>query len=250
MRRLLAPRWVAAHLLVAVVVPAFIALGFWQLSRHEDRADYNASVREGLARPEVPLGSLLPLDEGDAYRRVEVEGRWGQGEVLLGPRSRAGQPGYHVLTPFEPEAGGVLLVDRGWVGYDTRLPLPERARVEGTATLVGVVLPDEAGARFVTVPARGRPEIVSSVQAAEIGRRLALDAVLPGTLLLEQPATAPLPPATLPEPDAGPHVSYAVQWFLFAAVVAIGYPLALWRTLRAQGTQGVNQRSPLISLAL
>jgi cytochrome oxidase assembly protein ShyY1 len=40
------------------------------------------------------------------------------------------------------------------------------------------------------------------------------------------PAPFPLPP---PELSDGPHLSYTVQWFLFAAVGLIGYPLVLWR---------------------
>jgi cytochrome oxidase assembly protein ShyY1 len=36
-----------------------------------------------------------------------------------------------------------------------------------------------------------------------------------------------LPP---PETDAGPHLSYAVQWFVFAGVVLISYPVLMVRT--------------------
>ncbi len=38
-------------------------------------------------------------------------------------------------------------------------------------------------------------------------------------------------PIVLPEPDRdeGPHLSYAVQWFLFAAIGAVGWPLVLRR---------------------
>ena len=37
------------------------------------------------------------------------------------------------------------------------------------------------------------------------------------------------PPPALPE---GPHLGYAVQWFLFAGVVVVGYPLLLRRVTR------------------
>jgi cytochrome oxidase assembly protein ShyY1 len=38
-------------------------------------------------------------------------------------------------------------------------------------------------------------------------------------------------PLLLPEPeqDEGPHLSYAVQWFMFATVGAIGWPILLRR---------------------
>jgi surfeit locus 1 family protein len=62
-------------------------------------------------------------------------------------------------------------------------------------------------------------------------------------------------PVLLPEPeqDEGPHLSYAVQWFLFATVGAIGWPLLLRKTARdderrrrfdaAAGDDGEGDRS-------
>ena len=35
-----------------------------------------------------------------------------------------------------------------------------------------------------------------------------------------------------PEPDLGPHLGYAGQWFLFALVFGVGYPLMLRRQAR------------------
>ena len=31
----------------------------------------------------------------------------------------------------------------------------------------------------------------------------------------------------LPTPTEGPHLSYAVQWFIFSAIAVVGYPLVL-----------------------
>src|SRR4029450_6849565 len=45
-------------------------------------------------------------------------------------------------------------------------------------------------------------------------------------LVQEQPAASPAPePAEVPELSTGPHLAYAVQWFLFAigAVIGVGY---------------------------
>jgi cytochrome oxidase assembly protein ShyY1 len=35
-----------------------------------------------------------------------------------------------------------------------------------------------------------------------------------------------------PARDEGPHLSYAVQWFLFTGVVLVGYPILLRRRIR------------------
>ncbi len=44
-------------------------------------------------------------------------------------------------------------------------------------------------------------------------------------------SSLPVPPAP-PEIDEGPHLSYAWQWFLFTAILLLGYPLLLRRSLR------------------
>jgi cytochrome oxidase assembly protein ShyY1 len=63
--------------------------------------------------------------------------------------------------------------------------------------------------------------------------------VLPVYLALEtqdpaQQGDLPVP-LDLPELGEGPHLSYAVQWFLFAAVVAIGFPVLVIRTASRRG---------------
>jgi cytochrome oxidase assembly protein ShyY1 len=38
----------------------------------------------------------------------------------------------------------------------------------------------------------------------------------------------------LPEPalDEGPHLGYAVQWFIFSTIALVGYPLIIRRSAR------------------
>ena len=235
MRVLLKPKWIAGHLLVLTVVVLFVNLGLWQLDRHRWRVGVNADIAAGLAQPPVPLAEL---GEGDrAYRRVTVAGRYvPDADVLLSPRNERG-PGHHVLTPLRLEDASVaLVVDRGWVPYRFDVPPVPGAEVpDGVVELSGVLLPatevdakafrDEEG-RVLRVQA-----VDPAVVAPALGDGLIADVFL---LLREQrPAPGSLPvPGPLPERDAGPHLSYAVQWFLFAAVGVAGYPLLLRRTVR------------------
>ena len=41
-------------------------------------------------------------------------------------------------------------------------------------------------------------------------------------------------PIAEPSLDEGPHLSYAVQWFLFSVLVAIGWVLAVRRSRRVR----------------
>jgi cytochrome oxidase assembly protein ShyY1 len=46
--------------------------------------------------------------------------------------------------------------------------------------------------------------------------------------------TDTLTPVPLPPQDNGPHLSYAVQWFIFSTIAVIGYPLILRRNARSR----------------
>ena len=48
----------------------------------------------------------------------------------------------------------------------------------------------------------------------------------------QPPSSDQLRAVPRPEPDLGPHLGYAGQWFLFALVFALGYPFMLRRQAR------------------
>lgn len=238
MRVLLKPKWIAGHLLALTVVVAFVNLGMWQLRRHDWRAERNERIEQGLARDAVPLGTLPPGERD--YRPVTVTGRYVQdADVLLSPRNERG-PGHHVLTPLVLEDGTPLLVDRGWVPYRFDVPpVPGTTPPGGEVRLEGVLLPAAEADAQGTRDDAGRLLRVRAVDPGLIlAERLRTRAVEDVFLLLrtQDPAPAELPvPGPLPQPDAGPHLSYAIQWFLFTVVVLAGYPLLLRRTVREAG---------------
>lgn len=233
---LLSPRWLVGHALALVAVIAFVNLGFWQLRRLDERRDYNTTVAARLADPERPLGEVLAevgADPGElAYRRVSVSGRYlPDEEVLWSVRTQAGRPGHHLLTPLATGDGDGVIVDRGWVPLELDdPPVAEAAPPEGQVTVTGVLFPPAADDRPVT----GEDEFVRQVDLGRLAGQVPLD--LAGVYLLAQdPAAQGLPvPAELPALGEGNHLSYAVQWFLFATVVLVGYPLLLRRRLLDQ----------------
>ena len=262
MTRLLRPRLWPWHLLVVAVAAAFVSLGMWQLGRHQRLQDRNHLLEARLASPamayldataafdpDVPVGS----DRDASYRPVEVEGRYApEHEVLLRGRSLEGQPGYHVLTPLLTSedgapSGHAVLVDRGWIPYRLDDPdLPTFAPPEGEVRIEGRLMPEAEvptgplAALAPRDPPEGPLDIaaradVERLQAqmpfpldgfvVEMGRYLRPEGGVGGA---ELPIVPP-PPA----PEGGPHLSYAIQWFFFAAVAVVGYALLLRRRLAA-----------------
>ncbi len=227
------------HLAALVVVAACVRLGFWQLDRLEQRRAWGALVRAREGMPVEAVGRLLGPGAGvDAvvYRRAWAEGRYDPArEVLLFGRSLDGRPGSHVLTPLLLADGRALVVDRGWVPLDVEeAPVARAAPPEGEVRAEGILLPPESEDPAAPVGTR-----MDRVNLVALSRRLPYP-VLP--LYLELRRQEP-PPGQLPRPappleiTEGPHLSYAVQWFLFAAVAVGVYAALIRRELRAPPTR-------------
>ena len=210
-----------------------VRLGFWQLDRLEERRAFNAAVEAGLASEPTALATLLTEDDV-TYRRVTVDGVWDtRHEVILFGRSLGGRPGNHVLTPLTFAEGRAVLVDRGWVPSDVRAPPVggDAAATPGVVSVQGIVLPsdDVGGADGGELPTQVRRVDVAALDAAipydlVPNVYVLLQAQIPGR---ERPIPAPLP-----DTSEGPHLSYAIQWFTFAAIAVVGYGLLVRRARR------------------
>jgi cytochrome oxidase assembly protein ShyY1 len=240
-RFLLTPRWLGGAVLAVALSAGCVLLGTWQWDRREQRLAANAPVVENYDADPVPVAAVLPAPDAVLPRTrewtpVRTTGVYVPDETLL-VRNRPldGRPGYHVLVPLRLDAGGVLVVDRGWVptGQTGRRP--------------DAVPPPPVGDLEVVVRLR-RPEPASD-RAAPRGQlhRIDLQAVAAalgpsggeqtlvsgayGVLDREDPAGSPAP-VRLPRPDVdeGPHLSYTFQWFVFAVGALVGYVVLARRT--------------------
>lgn len=226
MRTLLRPRWLAGHLLVVITVVAFVFFGFWQLRRHDEKVALREAVALSQSLPAVPIAEA----SAGSYRRVTALGMFDETLQTTVLRSQGGESGYHVLTPFLFPDGRAVLVDRGWIPLDTPAPGPHARITE----IEGMLWPAEEGSSVpdALTPAVRRidPEIQEAFADYEfIGEYLLLTGHQ-----YEAPDLPVLPEA--PEVSLGPHMGYAVQWFLFAAVALVGYPILLRRTVNAAGS--------------
>lgn len=239
-------RWLAGTLVVIVLAGVFVLAGLWQLDRLEQRRASNAVVEARRATPAAPLEVALAQAGGDpaavAERPVTVTGRYDPGaQFLVQFRPLAGQPGQHVLTPLVRPDGTAVVVNRGWVpasGPDTPLPDGSDPPV-GEVTVTGVALPGEAraglGPEESTAAARG---ILPRVDLDAIEARVPYPLAPVFVQLQEQspPQASGFPqPVPLSDLGAGPHLSYAIQWFAFAAIALVGWPLLLRRAARDRG---------------
>jgi len=236
-RFLFRPKWIAFHLLCLGAVLLMINLGMWQLRRLDERKEFNAEVVERSELPPVSIDELLAepdfSPEEATWRRVTASGVWLPQQVTVFNRSQGGLAGDNVVTALEQDNGTTVLVNRGFVPVGVDQPPPP----SGDVAIIGTVRNTQG---------RRRGELTDEGLALTEVRRIDLDRLgpqFPGTvapvyldLIASDPPTegdypAPIPP---PELSEGPHLSYAVQWFIFSAAVVVGWVLAIRRSIRSR----------------
>jgi cytochrome oxidase assembly protein ShyY1 len=220
----------------AIVAVTCVLLGAWQLRRLDERRTRNAAILERRSAEPIAIEDAAPYPAAAAYRRATAEGRYDVAhEVLLYGRTLDGAPGHHVVTPLVFPDGDAILVDRGWVPFAER-SAPVRAGTPPTSevTVEGSLVPDEGDGSMHPDDAG----VVRRLDVRGIAAALPYD-VYPLPLLLATqapPQRGPLPaPAPPPDLSEGPHLSYAIQWFAFAAI-AVGGAIVLLRRDRRRPT--------------
>lgn len=231
-------RWGGYVAFVVVFAIGCGLLSWWQFARRDEAVTEIERVEANYDAPVAPLADLLPdaagADEDLEWRPVLLRGEYlADEQLLVRNRPRLGAPGFEVLVPFRLDDGRVFLVDRGWlpIGESAEapdvVPIPPSGRVEVIARL-------QLGEP--EIPGRGAPEgqlatihlpTVAELVPGEIATGMY------GLLASEDPAPATRPePALTPDADEGPHLSYALQWILFALVAVAGLVWAYRREKR------------------
>jgi surfeit locus 1 family protein len=155
-----------------------------------------------------------------------------------------GVPAVYVVTPLVTETGRTILVERGYAFSPDARGVDIGALRESDSTVVeGVFLRLDGG----TLPSDlSWPLYVRRADPAVL-QPLFPEALEP--LVLRRtvfPPDAPrgLGPAPLPSLSRGPHLSYAVQWFFFAAIALVGPLLASGAFRRRRREPGDLREGP------
>jgi cytochrome oxidase assembly protein ShyY1 len=230
---LLAPRWLVRHMLILLAVSACLAAGFWQLNRHGESRARNAAITTQSALPPLELNAAP--DANAALRRVTASGAYdARREIVLLDRALSGRPGEHRLTPLRLADGSAILVDRGWAPSEIAAG-DYREAPEGNVRVSGILLPPERP-RPLTPKTAPTGTTTARIDTAGLAPRFPYR-LAPVYLLLasQEPAQRAGLPVVIPQPKpqpGPPHLSYAVQWFSFAAIALGGHAILARRALR------------------
>jgi cytochrome oxidase assembly protein ShyY1 len=240
--------WVLGLLGAVVLAAGCVSLGLWQLDRRATRNAANALVERNYDAAPVPLAELLGSPGADfapeaTWRPVRARGRYdADATVVVRNRPRDGVPGYAVLVPLVTDDGDALLVERGWVptGPTGQGPAAVPAPPAGEVEVLARLRPSEPPARGPAPAGQALridvPSIAADLPYAVYDAYAALER--------ERPAATPAPlPPVRPAPDPGPHLSYSLQWFVFAALALGGYGwLARREAATRSGTAPARRR--------
>nr|WP_298136515.1 SURF1 family protein [uncultured Pseudomonas sp.] len=207
--------------LVLLLLPGLIALGFWQLSRADEKRELLATQQ---ARQDAAPISIDELEQkaDPAYVRVRLQGYFdARHSLLLDNRTRDGQAGVELLQPFYDQGSGLwLLLNRGWLPWpDRRVPPTFATPSEPLSLSAWVYVP--TGKAFLLqadAPTSDWPRLVTAVEPKALWEELGRGGLSHEVRLQPGPAAFRSDwPVVAMSPDK--HLGYAVQWFALAAAL-------------------------------
>ncbi|MEQ1873441.1 MAG: SURF1 family protein [Ilumatobacteraceae bacterium] len=229
---LVRPKWIGFHLLCIGAIVVMINLAFWQLRRLDERQALNDRVAAQTTAAPVPLAEVSLADPDAAeYRQVEVTGTYVGAQYEVVNLSQGNTSGSDPVNALQLADGSLVLVNRGFLAFENELAPPPSGEVRvvgrlrasqsgGTDQRDDDDTPDVVEIRRIDVPAI----------AAQFDEPVAPMYI---EMLTSLPAdSTALLPVPLPSSSNGPHLSYAIQWFIFSVSVVIGWVFAVRKTAR------------------
>lgn len=236
----------AFHALVwLLLIPTFIALGYWQRTLWKDRADSQGVVYAKLNAKPAAVDAVDPVGhtvtQNQQWVMVTATGHYDTAhQFAVRNRSQNENAGWYVVTPLVLSDGTALLVNQGWIATSnstvsstampTLPPVPS-----GTVTVTGRLQPDEttADTRITDDTAKLPAGEIALITKADLQSRVP-ETLHDGSIQLtaSSPAnTAPGAAQPIPGPsyDNTMYIAYMIQWWVFAVVMPITWLKLLHR---------------------
>lgn len=215
------------NLLSLIFILLFIALGYWQLSRAQEKTALLNNFQERTHLPPVKATDLANVNDW-RFHQILLEGKYDDAHTfLLDNKIFNGKIGYEVYTPFKAKGlTAPILIDRGFVPLGTsRAELPAIPKTsKNTVSIQGMLNTPPLYVAFGNWQDGNKiewPLRVEYISLQEVGSVLKttfypyvvnLNEASPGALQVKwQIVTV----------DPNRHKGYAVQWFAFALTLLI-----------------------------
>jgi cytochrome oxidase assembly protein ShyY1 len=246
---LLRPSWLALFVVVAAFAYlCFTVLAPWQLGKNTKTSKENAQISHSVTADPVPVTTLLPQQDSLApdaqWRLVTATGRYRpDAQVLARLRVVESEPAFEVLVPFAVDGGPTVLVDRGYVRPEqgSRVP-PIAPPPTGPVTITARLRDSEPLAQGKEPFRQDGTQQVYSINIDQIAK--VTGTPLAGAYLqLVEDQPGGLGVIGLPHLDAGPFLSYGIQWIAFGIIAPIGLGYFVQAELRQRRREKAAQEA-------
>ena len=212
-------------------------LGFWQLSRAQEKLAIQSQLESQAQLPALEKQDLLQQPElwKHIHRNIHMDGRWMVDKTIyLDNRSYKGQPGFWVLTPMAWSPGQVIWVQRGWVARDLRdatkaaeviTPI-ENTRIKGRIAW-GLSHMTELKSTIPSEPVAGQLRIQSNLDTDQM-QSLVSDKVSAFVIQTGEDSEGLKRDWPVISQTADKNKGYAFQWFALSGLMGILYFWFQW----------------------
>ncbi|USE36647.1 SURF1 family protein [Endozoicomonas sp. SCSIO W0465] len=221
-------------LLVIAMLPVLVALGFWQLSRYEQKLMLEQAYESRHALDPFSL-SQVQRHNDPLYLPFTVSGRFDRDRYfLLDNQVYQGEVGYELFMPFLTDGGEWLLVNRGWIVAGDREVLPKVVTDPGHLVLIGFAY-KPLGKPFMLaedVWEEGWPKRIQAFDSLKISEAIEHEtADFFMVLRAGQPGVEQIRPMVI-NLKSEKHLGYAFQWFAMALALLLLYGFQMIRAGR------------------
>lgn len=221
-------------------------LGFWQLSRAEQKIQWQQGIDAQATLPALTLQEMQTQTQAwqETHRRVVLQGEWlNDKTVFLDNRAHHGRVGFWVMTPLRVQPGQVVWVQRGWVERDAHDPrkMPDLTSFTSPSLVEGRIAPSlsqifELGGAATELSVQNLPQIRANLNSVQM-QSLVQDNVMALVMQTGPPGDGLRRDWPQVAAGAGKNQAYAFQWFALSALLAFLYLWFQWIKAYRHGRQ-------------
>ncbi len=205
---------------------ALLSLGFWQLSRADEKRQLLSASALTKDQPPLLLSKIKP-DTDLAFLPVHLKGKWlSQWRFYLDNRIIDGALGYNLFALFKDDSGQIIWVDRGWLAISAERIFRDIQPLSSQRNIAGYIyFPDEYKLLATPELKANHPVAIAGLNLPRLQQVLKNNHIEIAPYIVRQ---------TFPENEQGlikkwqivtmppeRHVGYAIQWFLLAIAFAV-----------------------------
>ena len=228
-------------LLVIALLPILISLGFWQLSRYEQKLSLEETYQSRQSLEPVLFANALGHDD-PLYLPITVRGFYDtERYFLLDNQVYQQQAGYDVIMPFRSDSGQWLFIKQGWIPVPNgdRNTLPTVIVDKSHLTLTGIAY-KPLGEAFLLGEDQWSESWPKRIQSIDLKRmNKSISQTTPDFFMVlnsGEPGSKTVRPITT-NMTSEKHRGYAFQWFSMSVVLLALYGYQMVRASKRQNNK-------------